>query len=60
MVHVKEIMNYLDMLSLNEKSLDDLTQESLNFIFSNINSYPRRSLGYQCPIDVINSIIGKD
>ena len=42
------------------KSLDDLTQENLNFIFSNINSYPRKSLGYRCPIDVINSIMGKD
>ena len=42
------------------KSLDDLTQEDLNFIFSNINSYPRKSLNYQCPIDVINSLIGKD
>ena len=42
------------------KSLDDLTQDDLNFIFSNINSYPRKSLNYQCPVDIINSLMGKD
>lgn len=42
------------------KSLDDLTQDDVNFIFSNINSYPRKSLNYQCPIDVVNSMMGKD
>jgi len=42
------------------KSLDALTQEDLNFIFSNINSYPRKSLDYRCPIDIINNLMGKD
>ena len=42
------------------KSLDDLTQDDLNFIFSNINSYPRKSLNYQCPVDMINKLMGKE
>lgn len=42
------------------KSLDDLTQDDVNFIFSNINSYPRKSLGYQCPVDLANAWVGKD
>lgn len=40
------------------KSLDDITQEELNFIFSNINSYPRKSLSYRCPIDVMIELMG--
>lgn len=40
-----------------EKNLDNLTQDDPNFIFSNINSYPRKSLNYQCPFDII---MGKD
>lgn len=42
------------------KSLDDLTQDDLNFIFSNINSYPRKSLNYRSPIDIIDSYFGKE
>lgn len=40
------------------KSLDDLTQDDLNFIFSNINSYPRKSLNYRCPVDVMIDLMG--
>lgn len=40
------------------KSLDDLTQDNLNFIFSNINSYPRKSLSYQCPVDLMIDLMG--
>lgn len=42
------------------KSLDDLTQDELNFIFSNINSYPRKSLGYQTPYDVFTEDFGTE
>lgn len=42
------------------KTLNDLTQENLNFIFSNINSYPRKSLQYKTPIDLMSSLYGKD
>lgn len=40
------------------KSLDDLTQDDLNFIFSNINSYPRKSLNYRCPVDIMIELMG--
>ena len=40
------------------KSLDDLTQDDLNFIFSNINSYPRKSLQYRRPVDVMIDLMG--
>ena len=40
------------------KSLDDITQEELNFIFSNINSYPRKSLNYNTPVDVMIKLMG--
>lgn len=40
------------------KSLDNLTQGNLNFIFSNINSYPRKSLGYRTPYEVFSEDFG--
>lgn len=40
------------------KSLDQLTQEDVTSIFTNINSYPRKSLGYETPYDVFSGIFG--
>lgn len=40
------------------KSLDQLTQEDVTSIFNNINSYPRKSLGYKTPYDAFVSIFG--
>lgn len=42
------------------KSMNDLTQEDLDYYFSMINSYPRKSLDGKCPIDAIDEIYGKD
>lgn len=41
-------------------SLDDMTQEKLNFIFSNINSYPRKILGFKTPYEVITSLFSEE
>lgn len=42
------------------KTMDSLTQEDLNLYFSMINSYPRKSLGGKCPIEIFDEIYGKD
>ena len=42
------------------KTMNDLTQEDLNYYFSMINSYPRKSLGGKCPIDVLEENYGKE
>ena len=41
-------------------SLNNLTQESLNLIFSHINSYPRKSLEYKTPYEVFSELYGED
>ena len=38
----------------------NISSEDLNYYFSMINSYPRKSLDGKCPIDVIDEIYGKD
>lgn len=42
------------------KSMNELTQEDLNLYFSMINSYPRKSLNGQSPIDAFDDYYGKD
>ena len=42
------------------KSMNDLTQEDLDYYFSMINSYPRKSLNGNCPIDILDGIYGRD
>jgi IS30 family transposase len=34
------------------KSIQNLTQSDVDIMFSQINSYPRKSLNWQCPIDL--------
>ena len=41
-------------------SFEDLTQEDVNFMFSNINSYPRKSLGYKSPYDLMKEKIKEE
>lgn len=41
------------------KSLDHITQEELNEVFSNINSYVRESNGNQTPYDLVRHRFGK-
>lgn len=41
-------------------SLDHLTQDKLNIVFSHINSYYRPSLNGVCPYDLALSILGKE
>lgn len=41
------------------KSLDNLTQENLNFMFSNINSYVRKSKNDMTPYDIVLKRFGK-
>lgn len=36
-------------------SFSDLTQEDVSFMFSNINSYPRESLDYKTPYDLMKN-----
>jgi hypothetical protein len=40
--------------------MNNLTQDDLNYYFSMINSYPRKSLNGKCPIEVVDEIYGKD
>ena len=40
--------------------MNDLTQDDLDLYFSMINSYPRKSLGGKCPIDVLEENYGKE
>ncbi|MDD4123260.1 MAG: helix-turn-helix domain-containing protein [Bacilli bacterium] len=42
------------------KSLDSLTQEKLNWMFSQINSYVRKGLNDQTPYDLIKRKFGKE
>ena len=42
------------------QSFEDLTQEKLNFMFSNINSYPRKSLEYKPPYELMSKRFGED
>jgi IS30 family transposase len=42
------------------KTMNNLTQDDLNYYFSMINSYPRKSLNGKCPIEVVDEIYGKD
>lgn len=41
-------------------SFDNLTQEQLNIISSHINSYKRKKLNNQCPLELFSSAYGKD
>lgn len=41
-------------------SFDDLTQEQLNVISSHINSYKRKKLNNQSPLELFSSAYGKD
>jgi len=41
-------------------SLDFLTQEKVELMMNNINSYCRKSLGNKCPYDVFEFMYGKD
>lgn len=42
------------------KSLNNITQNTLNDVFSNINSYVRKSKGNQTPYDLVKKEFGKD
>lgn len=42
------------------KTLDDLTQEDVDIINSNINSYPRKSLKWKTPIEMMKEKYGDD
>ena len=39
---------------------DNLTQQDVNILMSNINSYPREELNKCCPFDLANMLIGKN
>lgn len=41
-------------------SFDNLTQQDVNILMSNINSYPREELNKCCPFDLANMLIGKN
>ena len=41
-------------------SFNDLTQNDINILMSNINSYPREELNRCCPFDLANMLIGKE
>lgn len=41
-------------------SFDNLTQEDINILMSNINSYPREELNNYCPFDLAEMLIGKE
>ena len=41
-------------------SFDNLLQEDINKLMSNINSYPRMELNQCCPFDLANMLIGKE
>jgi len=42
------------------KSLDFLTQEQVDEMFSNINSYVRKSKGDKTPYDLVKNKFGKE
>ena len=41
-------------------SFDNLTQDDINILMSNINSYPREELNNCCPFNLAYMLIGKD
>ena len=43
-----------------KKSMDFLTQETLNYMFSNINSYTRKSLNDNTPYDLVKKAFGEE
>ena len=42
------------------ESLNDLTQNDLDYMFSNINSYPRKSLNYKTPYELMTNWFKED
>lgn len=41
-------------------SFDNLTQQDINKLMSNINSYPREELNKCCPFNLANMLIGNN
>jgi len=42
------------------KTMNELTQEDLDYYFSMINSYPRKSLGGKAPIEILDETYGSN
>lgn len=52
--------NYIRDILPNEVSLDKITQDDLNLMFSHINSTPRKSLNDKTPYEMFEFIYGED
>jgi len=58
--HVENNHNYVRDIIPNSYPLSGLTQESIDLMFSHINSTPRKSLGDKTPFEVFCFLYGKD
>ena len=58
--HVENNHNYVRDIIVNELSLDNLTQEDLNLVFSHINSTPRKKLNGKTPYEIFKFLYGEE
>ncbi len=58
--HVENNHNYIRDIIPNSYPLDNLTQVSIDLMFSHINSTPRRSLGDKTPFEVFSFLYGEE
>ena len=58
--HVENNHNFVREILPNGQSWYNLTQDTVNLIFSHINSTPRESLGDKTPYEVFTFIYGKN
>lgn len=58
--HVENNHNYVRDIIPNSYPLDSLTQDSIDLMFSHINSSPRRSLGDKTPFEVFCFLHGEE
>ena len=58
--HVENNHNYVRDIIPNGKNLGTLTQDSLDLVFSHINSVPRESLNGKTPYEAFSFFYGED
>ena len=58
--HVENNHNYVRDIIPNGKSLNNLTQQDLNLMFSHINSVPRKSLNGRTPYETFEFLYGNE
>ena len=56
--HVENNHNYVRDIIVNKLSIDNITQNDLNLVFSHINSTPRESLNGKTPYEMFEFLYG--